>query len=69
MRVTDLPKPACSFGYTSVQLLHLLGPDRFAELTRSWRARMVECGVGSGCGPHGVVLPVVQLKMFLVRRG
>ena len=68
MRVTELPNPACVLGYTSVQLLDLLGPDRFADLTRRLRGPAVECRGRVDCGPHGAVVPEGDLKAFLARR-
>jgi len=68
MKATDLPRPACALGYTSVQLLAMLGPDRFAELTRRLRVQTVKCDEGAGCGAHGVVIPERELRAFLARR-
>lgn len=82
MRPDGLPRPACALGYTSAQVLGVLGPDRTARLNR-WldtrsAARPICEGRGNGnhpdrsgpeatCGPHGLVVPAADLETFLDR--
>lgn len=78
MSPADLPRPACRLGYTSTQILGVLGADRTARLNR-WlderpSAARPTCDGGRGsadapteraCGPHGAVVPAAELENFL----
>lgn len=80
MSPADLPRPACRLGYTSTQVLGILGADRTARLNRwlderSSPTRPV-CGGRRDsrdarpeppCGPHGAVVPADELENFLAR--
>jgi hypothetical protein len=77
MRAGDLPAPACRLGYTSAQVLGVLGAERTARFNRWMDERTADRPVcegrdsaaerGGGCGPHGAVVPAADLATFLAR--
>lgn len=79
MKATDLPAPACRFGYTTTQLLGVIGVYRLEDFHRWMQnrpsplcdGRLYDDETGAmqatGCGPHGWVVPPEDLKLFLRR--
>ena len=76
MRPGELPHPACRLGYTSAQVLGVLGADRAALFNRWMDERRTERPTCEGsadararrepeCGPHGQVVPAAALKHFV----
>ena len=74
MRPTNLPAPGCRLGYTTTQLLGILGPERAARFHKWMSTRTyADCDRRTadddarGSGPHGRVIPPDDLKAFLKR--
>lgn len=70
MAATGLPEPVCVSGYTSVQVLLILGAQgRVAEMHDWMRGRgihLAACVCGeAGRGPHGSVVPQAAVRRFL----
>jgi hypothetical protein len=77
VRPGDLPAPACRLGYTSAQVLGILGAERTARFN-CWideraadrpvcEGRDSPSGQRGGCGPHGAVVPASDLATFVAR--
>jgi hypothetical protein len=79
MKVKDLPKPKCEFGYPTDQLEEILG-DRLKEFNKYMVGQTGSICVGqkynrdtdkhdlTGCGPHGIVVYKCDLITFLEGR-
>jgi hypothetical protein len=50
MSAARLPGAACTLGYTSTQLLGILGPERFGLLTEWMQARHYALGTAARSG-------------------
>ena len=71
-QASRLPEPVCQLGYTSAQLLGILGAERAVRFhewmqTRTYARcdRASDEDAARGSGPHGRVVPPSDLERFL----
>ena len=72
MAASELPEPACVSGYTSAQVLLILGTqERVADLHNWMGSHGISAATCVGevrSGPHGSVVPQAVLARYFARR-